>query len=86
MEKENKEESKMTDETRIKGVEEILRKNIKSKTLTDDAYNYMALMVNEDAPKNFRELNALIIDFLTDGHSYTLEEGHNFCVATYKSF
>lgn len=46
----------------------------------------MALLINEDAPKNVNELHALIIDFLTDGHQYTPEEGHAFCVTAYKSF
>lgn len=76
----------MSDETRTTELEAILRKNIKSKTLTEEAYSYMALLINEDAPKNFNELNDLIIDFLTDGHAYTEEEGHAFCVTIYKLF
>jgi hypothetical protein len=76
----------MSDETRVVELEAILRKNIKSKTLTEDAYNYMALLINEDAPKNVNELNDLIIDFLTDGHSYTEEEGKDFCGIVYKLF
>jgi len=79
-------EKKMSDETRITLLEEILRKNIKSKTLTDEAYHYMALLINEDAPKNYRELIALVIDFLTDGHQYNEEDGHTFCVNIYKNF
>jgi len=79
-------EKTMSSETRIIELEALLRKNIKSKTLTDEAYNYMALLINEDAPKNFRELTNLLIDFLTDGHQYTEDEGAEFCVNIYKEF
>lgn len=51
-----------------------MRKNVKSKTLTDEAYAYMALLVVEDMPKNARELLALIGDFLTDGMTYDEDE------------
>jgi hypothetical protein len=36
----------------IKEIEAVLRQYIKSKTLTEDAYKYMSLIVNEDCPKN----------------------------------
>jgi hypothetical protein len=79
-------EKKMSDEIRINLLEEILRKNVKSKTLTDEAFHYMALLINEDAPKNYKELIDLIHDFLTDGHQYTEEEGIQFCISIYKTF
>lgn len=47
-----------------------MHKNIKSKTLTDDAYAYMALLIVEDMPKNPKELISLIGDFLSDGMTY----------------
>ena len=34
----------------------------------------MALIVNEDAPKNSAELISLIGDFMTDGMAYSEEE------------
>ena len=36
----------------------------------------MALLVNEDCPKNAVELSSLLSDFLTDGMSYTGEEAY----------
>ena len=42
----------LTEEAKIQEIETLLRKTVKSKTLTDDAYNYMALLINEDCPKN----------------------------------
>jgi hypothetical protein len=60
-------------------IEAELLKNVKSKTLTEESFNYMALLINEDCPKNPKELFALIGDFLTDGMSYTAEEGLKLC-------
>jgi len=80
------EKLKVTDDNRIAELEAILIKNIKSKTLTEEAYHYMALLINEDAPKNTNELIDLIIDFLTDGSAYSEEEGHGFCATIYKLF
>jgi ATP-binding cassette subfamily F protein 3 len=74
------------DEQKVNAFEEILRKNIKSRTLTEDAYNYMALMVYEDQPKNAKELTALIEDFLTDGLVHTKEEAHKLCQTLIKAF
>lgn len=51
-----------------------MRKNVKSKTLTDEAYAYMALLIVEDMPKNAKELLALIGDFLSDGMTYDEDE------------
>ena len=67
------------DEQNVKQIEGILRNYIKSKTLTDDAYNYMSLLVNEDCPKNHVELVSLIIDFMTDGMTYTETEATKIC-------
>ena len=61
-----------------------LTRTIKTKTLTDEAFSYMALLINEDCPKNVNELNALIGDFLQDGLAYNEEEGLKFCVTLYK--
>ena len=65
----------MTHEQKLKEIESIMRKNVKSKTLTDEAYAYMALLIVEDMPKNAKELLALIGDFLSDGMTYDEDEG-----------
>mgnify|MGYP006893276316 CR=1 FL=1 len=39
-----------------KEFEILLRKNIKSKTLDDESFTYMSLMLTEDTPKNPKEL------------------------------
>jgi uncharacterized protein YacL (UPF0231 family) len=69
----------MSEEQKITEIESILHKNVKSKTLTDDAFNYMALLINEDCPKNANELNALIGDFLSDGMTYSEQESLKLC-------
>ena len=63
----------------LKEIEKILRSQIRTKTLTDDAFVYMSLLINEDAPKNAAELSSLISDFMTDGMSYTDEEAYKQC-------
>ncbi|CDW90593.1 abc transporter f family member 3-like [Stylonychia lemnae] len=63
-----------SEEMVVKDIEKVLRHLIKTKTLTDEAFVYMSLIVNEDAPKNAAELVSLIGDFMTDGMSYTEEE------------
>ena len=52
---------------------------IKTKTLTEEAFIYMAMLINEDAPKNAAELVSLIGDFMTDGMSYSDEEAFKHC-------
>jgi hypothetical protein len=52
---------------------------VRTKTLTDDAFVYMSLLVNEDCPKNAAELISLIGDFMTDGVAYTDEEAFKHC-------
>jgi ATP-binding cassette, subfamily F, member 3 len=71
---ESKDENSMTHEQKLAEIESIMCKHVKSKTLTDEAYAYMALLVVEDMPKNARELLALIGDFLTDGMTYDEDE------------
>ena len=44
--------------------------------MTEEAFTYMSLIVNEDAPKNAAELVSLIGDFMTDGMAYTEEEAY----------
>ena len=39
----------------------------------------MALLINEDAPKNAAELASLIADFMTDGMSYSEDEAYKHC-------
>lgn len=39
-----------------------------------EAFTYMSLIVNEDAPKNAAELVSLIGDFMTDGMAYSEDE------------
>jgi len=67
-------QTSLTHEQKLKEIESIMRKNVKSKTLTDEAYAYMALLVVEDMPKNPKELLALISDFLSDGMTYDEDE------------
>ena len=67
------------DEHRLKEIERVLRAHVKSKSLTDEAFLYMALIVCEDSPKNAAELAALIGDFLTDGMAYSEEEAFRQC-------
>ena len=43
-----------------KEIETLCRRHIKSKTLTDDAYLYMARLILEDCPRNATELYSLI--------------------------
>ena len=62
-----------------KEIEILCRRHIKSKTLTDDAFSYMSRLIQEDAPRNATELNALIQDFLTDGMCYTDDEAYKIC-------
>jgi len=63
----------------IKEIETLCRRHFKSKTLTEEAYVYMAKLVNEDCPRNASELYGLVGDFLTDGMSYTEEEAFKIC-------
>ena len=67
-------QTSLTHEQKLKEIESIMRKNVKSKSLTDEAYAYMALLVVEDMPKNPKELLALIGDFLSDGMTYDEDE------------
>ena len=46
----------------------------------------MALLINEDAPKNYNELYDLLIDFLTDGLAYTEQDGKTLSINIYKIF
>ena len=62
-----------------KEIEKLLRSQIRTKTLTDDAFVYMSLLVNEDCPKNAAELVSLIGDFMTDGMSYSDDEAFKHC-------
>ena len=63
----------------IKDIESLCRRHFKSKTLTEEAYVYMAKLVNEDCPRNASELYGLVGDFLTDGMTYTEEEAFKIC-------
>jgi len=69
----------MDSNSKIEEIESILTKNIKSKTLTDEAFGYMAMLIIEDAPKNAKELYALLNDFLTDGMTYSEENSMKLC-------
>lgn len=46
----------------------------------------MALLINEDSPKNPNELTDLISDFLTDGMAYDMKGAHKLCVVLHKIF
>ena len=74
------------EERKIKDIEQILRNHIKSKTLTEDAYQYMSLLVNEDCPKNTVELVSLVGDFMTDGMVYQEHEVKKHCETMMKLF
>ena len=74
----------MSEESKIQELENILTKNIKSKTLTDDCYSYMSKLVFEDCPKNAKELYGLINDFLSDGLAYNQDEAMKLCQQIYK--
>jgi hypothetical protein len=68
----------------IKEIETLCRRHFKSKTLTEEAYLYMAKLVNEDCPRNASELYGLVGDFLTDGMTYTEEEAFKICESVSK--
>ena len=55
------------------------RQHIKSSTLPDEAYGYIAKLVEEDQPRNAAELYTLIGDFLTDGMVYSEDEAFKIC-------
>ena len=74
----------MSKEEKITEIDAILRKNVKSKSLTDEAYGYMAQLITEDCPKNAKELRGLIGDFLTDGMAYTNETSLKLCQILHK--
>jgi len=76
----------LSQDDKLKEIETILRKNVKSKTLTDEAYAYMALLIVEDVPKNAKELVHLIGDFLTDGMTYDETESMKICTTVSKLF
>lgn len=63
----------------VKEIEVLCRKHIKSKTLSDEAFNYMSRLIAEDAPRNASELYGLIQDFLTDGMTYSDDEAFKLC-------
>lgn len=65
---------------------EILKRNVKSKSLIEEAFSYMSKLIVEDCPKNHRELMGLIGDFLTDGMCYNEEEALKVCANLYKHF
>ena len=66
-------------QVKLRDIEKLLRQQIRTKTLTEDAFVYMALLVNEDCPKNAAELISLVGDFMTDGMAYTDEEAYKHC-------
>lgn len=66
-------------------IEQLCRKHVKSATLTEEAFSYMAKLVAEDCPKNPAEVFSLIGDFLTDGMVYSDDEAHKICEVISKS-
>ena len=74
----------LTPEEKEVQIEEIFKRNVKSKTLIEEAYNYMAKLVIEDCPKNARELLGLIGDFLSDGMAYSEIDADKLCGILYK--
>ena len=71
-------------QSHIPEIESLCRKHLKSSTLTDDSYTYIAKLVEEDCPRNPVEVFSLIGDFLTDGMVYTDEEAYKICEALSK--
>ena len=69
-----------------KEIETLCRRHIKSATLTDHAYSYIAQLIKEDAPRNSAELFALIRDFMTDGIVYSDAEASKICDVLQKVF
>lgn len=67
------------EQQKLKDIEKLLRSTVKAKTLTDDAFVYMSLLVAEDCPKNAAELVSLIGDFMTDGMAYTDDQAFHQC-------
>ena len=65
--------------TQLPVIESLARQYIKSSTLPDNAYEYIAKLVQEDCPKNAAELYTLIGDFLTDGMVYNEDEAFKIC-------
>merc|ERR1719464_56309 len=63
----------------LPAIENLARQHIKSSTLPDDAYGYIAKLVEEDCPRNAVELYTLIGDFLTDGMVYSEDEAYKIC-------
>jgi hypothetical protein len=60
-------------------IESLCRKHIKTQTLTEEAFAYMAKLVAEDCPRNPAEVFALLGDFLTDGMTYSDAEALRIC-------
>ena len=65
--------------SKLPAIENLARQYIKSGTLPDEAFDYIAKLVEEDCPKNGPELYSLIGDFLTDGMVYTEDEAFKIC-------
>ena len=80
----SEEESK--NESKPDQIEVLLRKHIKHKTLTEDAFHYMAALIAEDSPANAAELHGLICDFMTDGMVYTEDQSYRVCEVLSKMF
>ena len=57
----------------------LCKQQIKSDSLPDEAYEYMAKLIEEDAPRNAAELFNLIADFMTDGMVYSEDSAYKVC-------
>lgn len=55
------------------------KQHIKSQTLPDEAFEYMAKLIQEDTPRNVAELFALVGDFMTDGMVYSEDAAFKIC-------
>merc|ERR1711957_738484 len=80
----SEEESK--NDSKPEQIEVLLRKHIKHKTLTEDAWSYMAGLIAEDSPANAMECFSLISDFMTDGMVYNEDQAYHLCVVLSKLF
>lgn len=57
----------------------LCKQSARSSTLPDEAYDYMAKLIDEDAPRNAAELFNLIGDFMTDGMIFSEDAAFKVC-------
>ena len=63
----------------ISAIQALCKQHIKGSSLPDEAFEYMARLIDEDAPRNAEELFSLISDFMTDGMVYSEDAAYKMC-------